>query len=106
MVGFAVAEELPNQQAEIISLLVLPPYRQRGIGTRLLYHLEQELTQRSCQQLQLSYKTTTLTQSALEPLLHKLGWQSPSQFVETTTEKIAQAPWLGKFRQATKHLSL
>ena len=99
MVGFAVAEKLPDHQAEMISLLVLPPYRRRAIGTRLVYHLAQELVQQDCRQLQVNYQATTLTTLALEPLLHKLGWRSPQLtflLAETTAAKIAQAPWLDR----------
>ncbi|MGZ8191094.1 MAG: TIGR03032 family protein [Methylococcaceae bacterium] len=45
MVGFAVAEQLPDangqQQAfELLSLFVLPAYRQQGIGSTLVKHLQ------------------------------------------------------------------
>jgi ribosomal protein S18 acetylase RimI-like enzyme len=46
MVGFAIAESFiePNsgqQQAELLSLFVLPAYRKQGIGTTLVKHLQQ-----------------------------------------------------------------
>lgn len=45
LVGFAIAERIPGntdpERAELISLFVEPPYRHRGIGTRLLKELQQ-----------------------------------------------------------------
>lgn len=77
LVGFAIAERINSSTAEIISLLVLPEYRKQGIGTKLLVYLEQELIKQNCQQLTLSYQSTSLTQAALEPMLNKLQWQIP-----------------------------
>lgn len=77
LVGFAIAELINSQTAEIISLLVLPEYRKQGIGTKLLVYLEQELIKQNCQQLTLSYQSTSLTQTALERMLNKLQWQIP-----------------------------
>ncbi|WP_309232639.1 TIGR03032 family protein [Cylindrospermum sp. FACHB-282] len=100
IVGFAISERLNPQQAEIISLFVLPEYRHQGIGTRLVAYLERELAQQGCVEIILSYSTSTLTNVALEPLLQKLHWQPPQINLvlgKTATEKIAQAPWLNKY---------
>ncbi|MEH2233750.1 MAG: TIGR03032 family protein [Nostoc sp.] len=100
IVGFAISERLNPQQAEIISLFVLPEYRSQGIGTRLVAYLEQELAQQGCVEIILSYSTSTLTNVALEPVLQKLHWQPPQINLvlgKTATEKIAQAPWLNKY---------
>jgi ribosomal protein S18 acetylase RimI-like enzyme len=77
LVGFAISEQVSAETAEIISLLVLPDYRHQGIGTKLLAYLERELRQQGCQQLTLSYPSSSLTQAALEPILQKLHWQPP-----------------------------
>jgi uncharacterized protein (TIGR03032 family) len=100
IVGFAIAELINPTQTEIISLFVLPEYRRQGIGTRLVAYLERELAQQGYQELILSYHTSVLTNTALEPLLKKLNWQTPQTTLvlgKTTTEKIAQAPWLNKY---------
>ncbi|MGF1933494.1 MAG: GNAT family N-acetyltransferase [Nostoc sp. ChiQUE02] len=47
MVGLAIAELLPDQTAELLSLYVLPSCRRQGIGTRLVKHLEQSLAERN-----------------------------------------------------------
>ncbi|MTJ08041.1 TIGR03032 family protein [Anabaena sp. UHCC 0204] len=100
IVGFAIAERLSSEEAEMISLFVLPEYRHQGIGTRLVAYLERELAQQGCEEIVLSYSTNTITNTALDPLLQKLHWQ-PHQtnmvLGKTATEKIAQAPWLNKF---------
>jgi GNAT superfamily N-acetyltransferase len=100
MVGFAIAERINATQAEIISLFVLPEYRHQGIGTKLVAYLERESAQQGCVELILSYSTSSLTNTALEPLLQKLDWQPPQTTLvlgKTATENIAQAPWLNKF---------
>jgi uncharacterized protein (TIGR03032 family) len=42
MIGLAVAEALPNATAELISLFVLPLYRQQGVGATLVEHLKRD----------------------------------------------------------------
>ncbi len=79
MVAFAVAEFIQGQVAELISLWVSPQYRQQRIGQRLVALLEQGLCQENCTQIILNYAPTPLTQVALEPLLQRLGWQTPVQ---------------------------
>jgi len=61
MVGFAIAERINSETAEIISLFVLPEYRHQGIGTKLAAYLERELAQQGCLELILSYSTSSLT---------------------------------------------
>lgn len=98
IVGFVIAEILPETEtAEVISFLVLPPYRHQGIGTTLVRHLEEALIANHCQHIQVSYQVTAITQTALEPLLKKLNWQPPKTTFflgKTTTQNIAKAPWL------------
>ncbi|NES67449.1 MAG: TIGR03032 family protein, partial [Okeania sp. SIO2D1] len=77
LVGFVIAEQVSSETADIISLLVLPNYRRQGIGTKLLIYLEKESRQQQCQQLTLSYQSSSLTEVALEPILQKLQWQTP-----------------------------
>jgi uncharacterized protein (TIGR03032 family) len=78
MVGFAIAELLPNFQAEVISLFVAPAYRHQGICTRMMMLLEQELLKENAHAIEVIYSPTILTKQALEPMLQKLGWQSPT----------------------------
>ncbi|WP_052149803.1 GNAT family N-acetyltransferase [Aphanizomenon flos-aquae] len=78
MVGFAIAELLPNFQAELISLFVAPIHRQQGICTQMMVFLERELLQQNAREIGVIYAPTTLTAQALEPMLQKLGWQLPT----------------------------
>jgi uncharacterized protein (TIGR03032 family) len=98
-VGLVIAELISNV-VEIISFYVLPEYRQKGIGKALVKNLESGLISLGCQSLKINYKSTELTQIALEPLLKSLDWQSPQiDFVlgKSTIEKMSQAPWLKKY---------
>jgi len=100
MVGFAVAVLLPSGDAELLSLFVLPPCRHQEIGTRLLHAVGQVLKEQQCRQVSVIYEVTPLTTAALEPMLHKLGWQPPQLaflLMDTTMERIKQAPWLEKY---------
>ena len=75
MVGLAIAEQTSRVTAELISLLVLPACRKRGIGTQLVTYLERAWQRQGCQMVVLRYQPTELTRLALEPLLGKLNWQ-------------------------------
>ncbi len=77
MVGFAIAELLPDSKAEIISLFVDPNHRQKGVGTRMLAFLEREIFEQKFDQIALVYAPTLLTEKGLEPILVKLGWAAP-----------------------------
>ncbi|WP_242062141.1 TIGR03032 family protein [Nostoc punctiforme] len=77
MVAFAIAEILPEQTAELISLFVAPEYRQQGIATKLMQYLEKALVAEGCHQVRVIYQPTELTEIALTPLLEKLSWQPP-----------------------------
>ncbi|MBW4662232.1 MAG: TIGR03032 family protein [Drouetiella hepatica Uher 2000/2452] len=47
MVGLAIAELLPDQTAELLSLYVLPSCRQQGIEAQLVKHLERSLAEQT-----------------------------------------------------------
>ncbi|MEA5621326.1 TIGR03032 family protein [Cronbergia sp. UHCC 0137] len=99
MVGFVIAELQADKTAQLLSLFVAPAYRCQGIGKNLIYQLQRNLQEQQCTQIQLSYIVTELTTKGLEPILTQLGWNKPqAQFFlgQTTTEVIAQAPWLNQ----------
>jgi GNAT superfamily N-acetyltransferase len=103
-VGLVLAEIFLSQpqtkpEAEVISLFVLPDYRHQGIGTGLIKTLEMGLTALGCGLMKLFYKSTAITNLALEPLLKRQNWQTQVNFLlgKTTTEKVSQAPWLKKY---------
>ena len=77
MVGFTIAELLPNFTAEIISLFVDPVYRKKGIATKMLAFLEREIASQKFEQIALVYNPTALADQALTALFRKLGWATP-----------------------------
>lgn len=106
MIGMVIAEIIVEPQnlslfyASIISCYVVTDYRNRGIGTTLIGNLEKELIKIGCQRIEISYKSSELTALGLEPLLNKAGWLPPKTvfvLAQSTTHKIAEAPWLHKY---------
>jgi len=77
MVGFAIAELLPDLKAEIISLFVDPDHRQKGVGTKMLAFLEREIFGQKVEQIALVYAPTPLADIALTSIFRKLGWTAP-----------------------------
>ena len=77
IVGFAIAELLPDFKAEIISLFVEPDHRQKGVGTRMLAFLEREIFSQKFEQIALVYEPTPLAEKALTPMFRRLGWAEP-----------------------------
>jgi ribosomal protein S18 acetylase RimI-like enzyme len=77
IIGFAIAELLPDLTAQLLSLFVLPSHQGQGIGTRMVAALEEELIKNKCQRIWVSYEVTESTTFALEPLLNRLNWQPP-----------------------------
>ena len=77
MVGFAIAELLPDFKAEIISLFVDPAHRKKGVGTKMLAFLEREIWSQKFEQIILVYEPTPLAEKALASMLRKLGWAEP-----------------------------
>ncbi|MBD0266428.1 MAG: GNAT family N-acetyltransferase, partial [Tolypothrix sp. Co-bin9] len=99
-VGLVLAEYLPNQnQANILSLMVVQEHRQRGLGTALLMQIEEILKEYGCQQLDILYNLN-LTTPILERLLKQLNW-TPASFYSlqclTNRETIMQAPFLHRY---------
>lgn len=50
LIGYYFASYI-LQEAELMNLCVLPAYRRRGLGTRLLTHLKQVLTQKQAEMI-------------------------------------------------------
>ncbi|MBR8827123.1 MAG: TIGR03032 family protein [Gomphosphaeria aponina SAG 52.96 = DSM 107014] len=98
-IGLVLAETYDNQNkqiTEVLSFFVKPEYRNQGIGINLLQHLQKSLAT----EIKIAYKVTDITTTALEPILRRLGWEKPKTtflLAKTTTEKIAQAPWLDQY---------
>ncbi|MFO0017622.1 MAG: TIGR03032 family protein, partial [Synechococcaceae cyanobacterium] len=77
MVALALAERRSEGGAGLVSLMVAPSWRRRGIGTGLLLRLQRFLASEGIAPLEVRYLATTLTSAAFEPILARLGWQAP-----------------------------
>jgi uncharacterized protein (TIGR03032 family) len=100
MVGFAIAELLPDFKAEVISLFVDPDHRQKGVGTKMLAFLEREIFEQKFSQIALIYEPTALTDKALESIFVKLGWAATRSLANGL--KVAQKVLSPKVNPAAK----
>lgn len=74
-VGAAVVAQ-GNEQAELLDLYVLPPYRRGGIGYALLAAVETDLAQAGIARIQTLYRTDEHS-AGFEQLLIRQGWDPP-----------------------------
>ncbi|MFM7086683.1 MAG: TIGR03032 family protein [Cyanobium sp.] len=96
MVAFVIAERRPQGEALLLSLMVAPAWRRRGIGTGLLARLMAFLAAEGLGPLLVRYRVTTLTTAAFEPILARLGWSAPhTDFVllEGRSPRLAAVGW-------------
>jgi len=96
IVALALAECLSNGGAQLISLMVAPSWRRRGIGTGLLLRLKPVLAAEGIAPVEVRYVANALTTSALEPILERLGWQAPHTdllLLEGHSSQLAAVGW-------------
>lgn len=97
-VGLAMAHIIPDsKQAKILSIYVLPEYRQQGIGGALLERLSQQMQKLGRSKLELEYTAGAASTMALESLLSQQGWSTPQAKMlvcYSSTEQMQKAPWL------------
>ena len=74
MVGLAIAEATGSGEARLLSLMVLPPWRGGGIGTRLVGHLMVFLKAEQISTLKAGLDQPDVDQAALKRLLERLKW--------------------------------
>ncbi|MGK7874459.1 MAG: GNAT family N-acetyltransferase [Xenococcaceae cyanobacterium] len=99
-IGLALAEIQPDGMAEVLSLFVKDTHRNVGIGTALLTHLEQVLSQRGCTKAHIVYVTGKSTTPALEHLLEKSNWSKPEtrMLLCKADIKSLNAPWIKMYK--------
>jgi GNAT superfamily N-acetyltransferase len=97
-VGLALARTDDSNEAhlegQILSLFVVPNHRHQGLGRALLSHLEIELQQRGCQQVEISYLSSP-SSPALERILAQQQWFAPQATAlvcYASTDRVEQAP--------------
>jgi GNAT superfamily N-acetyltransferase len=81
-------------QGQVLSLFVTPDHRNRGLGRLLLSHLEAELGDRGCQQLEIRYLSGPQS-PALERILVQQQWFAPQATAlvcYASTDRVTQAP--------------
>ena len=96
MVAFAVAERRADGGASLLSLMVEPPWRRRGIGTGLLARLMLFMAKEGIGPLTLRYQHSPEIGATFEPILARLGWSSPrTDFVllEGQSPQLAAIDW-------------
>ncbi len=78
-VGLAVGTLPPGRtQAELLSVAVTPALRRQGLGGRLLEAWQAEAHRRGAADCRVSYNESMSGRAALEGLLARGGWTSPS----------------------------
>ncbi|MEA5448212.1 GNAT family N-acetyltransferase [Leptolyngbya sp. CCNP1308] len=98
-VGLAIAclnrpDDAMPRQGQVLSLFVTPDHRNRGLGRLLLTHLETELGDRGCQQLEIRYLSSPQS-PALERILVQQQWFAPQATAlvcYASTDRVRQAP--------------
>jgi len=102
LVGLGLAE-VPGgsdmDPPEVLSLFVGQEHRSRGLATRLLGNLEQELGRRGFDSVEAVYMTGKPSVPALERVLSRSGWEPPevrTVSVRFTPDEMARAPWFGR----------
>ncbi len=95
-VGLVIATLTPDARyAQVISLLVIPEHRGKGVGAALLAEIEKHLHKRGCQQADFAYLTATEHAAAIEHLLEKNDWRTPQTvavFFESDVETYLKSP--------------
>ena len=111
-IGLALAEIKPESDgisAKVLSLFVKERYRNSGIGAALMAKLEAKLLAKGCDKVELVYMSGKPSTIALEKVLTKLNWgksQSRMLVCKSTTDKIATAPWLQKYKLTSAYTLL
>jgi ribosomal protein S18 acetylase RimI-like enzyme len=100
MVALAIAERRPEGGAQLISLKVDPPWRQRGIGSGLLQRLMVFLAKEGIAPLAVRYAASAEISTSFEPILRRLGWSQPhTEFVllKGHSTKLAAIDWADRY---------
>jgi uncharacterized protein (TIGR03032 family) len=100
MVGLAIAERTPDGQATLVSLLVEPGFRRRGIALHLMVYLQRFLAQQGVQALRVSYHASASLATSFEPLLTRLGWPAPQTdfvLIQSHVDKLAATGWATRY---------
>ena len=108
MVGMAIAERHTDGSANLISLMVQPDMRRRGVATRMVANLQKFLAREGVRELRVryhthasSYVTSNASSNAkIEPLLRRLAWAVPRTdfvLIQSSADLLATTGWNTRF---------
>ena len=106
-IAMALAElpfEGEGREPELLSLFVASGHRNRGVATRVLQRLQDEIQGLGFARVHTTYMTGKPAIFPFQNVLWKCGWQPPvtrSVTVRMTVEETANVPWLNKFKTRT-----
>jgi GNAT superfamily N-acetyltransferase len=89
--------------ARLLSISIVPAWRRRGVASRLMLSLEEELRQRACVSLTTGYTTRMPAWRQLERLLAACRWSPPEASMLMSMgyiREVAKAPWLNALCEA------
>lgn len=100
--GLALAEipEGQREEAEVLSLFVRADLRGRGVATRLLAAVENELGRLGARRLKAVYMTGQPSEAALERLIGMAGWDPPTTrklSLQVDLPDFPKTDWYGRF---------
>ena len=100
LVALVIAERRGAPAAAVLSLMVHPAWRRRGIATRLLQHLMAFLAEEGLTEISIRYQAPYEQLSPLDRLLIRLGWAAPQQhflLLAGPPEPLAALTWPERF---------
>ena len=95
--------------ARLLSVSVLPAWRQRGVASRLMRSMEDELRERDCIGLTADYTTLMPAWQPFERLLAACHWSAPDARLLMSKgycREVVKAPWLDALREAPPEFEL
>ena len=91
-VGLGLARLNHPTQSELLSIMVLPAYRGKGIASQLLASLEKALSGRGIVEVNGVFPDRAPTLVALERVLAKNGWSLPQSFLRVYRGQVPYPP--------------
>lgn len=108
-VGLAILMPETTGSAQLLSLLVLPGQRRKGIANQLLELAEERAARMGLGSLSVRLRSHWAMNEAMTALLEKRGWLPPlvqSLRCRSTLEKLSAAPWLKNSPRLAPELEL
>lgn len=97
-IGLAAAERKEGaDEATLLSVAVKPAWRGRGVGSKLLEAIEDELRRLGCRKADLTYMSGNPSTPAVERMLARAQWDPPRprlMICYTTIDRVAQGRWI------------